>query len=352
MITREAMGTLPCGKTVEKFTLKNTSGAYAEISTLGGCILSIVVPDKSGALGDVTLGYGTLDAMRAASGYMGYLIGRFGNRIGGAAFTLNGKEYKLFANDGKNHLHGGKEGFDKRVWDAEIRGESLVLHLVSPDGDEGYPGTLTVEVTYVFSESNALSIDYAASCDADTILNLTNHVYFNLAGPGCESISDHEIQINADLFTEVADAQCIPTGRHLPVDGTPFDLRKPLRIGDGLAREKDSEQMLFGGGYDHNFVLRGWDLSLRQAAIVSEAQTGRSMEVWTDQPGIQFYGGNMIAGETKGKCGVPYVKRQGMCLETQRFPDSIHHPDFPSCVLKKGEAFHTRTEYRFSLGAV
>lgn len=349
MITRTPMGKCADGREADRYTLTNASGAAAQISTLGGCILSIQVPDKDGNISDVTLGYDTLETMQTGGGYMGYLIGRFGNRIGGASFTLSGKEYTLAKNDGENHLHGGIKGFDKKLWEASVEGDALVLSATSPDGEEGYPGTLSVRVVYRFSEDNVLSIDYEASTDADTIVNLTNHVYFNLSGPGCPSVSGHSIQINADLFTEVSDSACIPTGRLLPVEGTPFDLRRLRNIGEGLAQGQENEQMRFGKGYDHNFVIRDFDGTVRQAAVVVDPETGRRLETWTDQPGIQFYGGNMISGETKGKCGVPYVARQGFCLETQHFPDSVHHENFPSCVLRKGETLKTRTEYRFSV---
>lgn len=347
MIMRTTMGKLPSGKEVEKFTLKNANGAQAEISALGGCILSIVVPDKDGKMGDVTLGYDSLPEMQSAGGYMGYLIGRFANRIGGASFELNGKTYTLAKNNGENSLHGGNEGFDKKIWDAQVDGDKLILSIVSPDGEEGYPGTLSLRVTYELSNDNSLSIDYEATCDQDTVQNLTNHVYFNLSGPACETIEDHMIQINASAITEVADSQCIPTGRILPVEGTPLDLRQMRKIGEGLSHEAECEQMQHGSGYDHNYVIDGWDGTLRLASIVEDAKSGRRMETWTDQPGVQFYSGNMIAGDDKGKMGVPYKRRQGFCLETQYYPDCVHHENFPSCVLKKGETFKTRTEYRF-----
>ena len=349
MISRASMGMLACGKEVFKYTLKNTSGAYVEVSTLGGCLLAIAVPDKDGNVSDVTLGYNTLEAMQADNCFMGYLIGRFGNRIGGAQFDLNGKTYTLAKNDGENHLHGGVKGFDKYVWADAIEGESLVLTHHSPDGDEGYPGSLDVKVTYTFSNENTLGIRYEAECDADTPINLTNHVYFNLSGPACEGIGGHDILIHADTFTEVSSAACIPTGRLAPVDGTPFDLRTFRNVGQGMACEKSDTQMQYGQGYDHNFPINGWNGTLRQAVIVRSKDTGRRMETWTDQPGVQFYGGNFIGGGAIGKCGVPYSRRQGFCLETQHFPDSIHHANFPSCVLHKGEKYDTLTEYRFTV---
>ncbi len=349
MITKTPMGTLPGGEAVSRFRLQNASGAYVDISTLGGCLLAICVPDKAGALGDVTLGYETIERLQAARGYMGFLIGRFGTRIGGARFDLGGKTYALAANNGANHLHGGNFGFDKKVWAAEVLGDALVLRLTSPDGDEGYPGTLDVTVTYTFSDDNALGIRYQAVTTEDTPVNLTNHVYFNLSGPACKTLDSQEIQIDADTFVEVADQACIPTGTLAPVDGTPMDLRAPRNIGEGLAQTDGCEQMRFGNGYDHNYVIRGWDGKFRRAVVVVDRASGRRMETWTDQPGVQFYSGNSIAGDTPGKGGVPYIARQGFCLETQYFPDSVHFPAFPSCILRKGEQYDTRTEYRFSV---
>jgi len=351
LITSASMGNLPCGTEVRAFTLQNASGASMKVSSLGGCLLSIVVPDQKGRLSDVTLGYPALETLAQAGGYMGFLIGRFGNRIGGAQFELNGKTYALAKNDGENHLHGGLKGFDKRVWGAEIKGDTLALTLRSPDGEEGYPGTLDVTVTYSFSDENTLGIRYEAVCDQDTVLNLTNHVYFNLSGPDCQTLDSHEILINADAFTEVSSPACIPTGRLAPVEGTPLDLRAFRNIGEGLALEERDTQMRYGGGYDHNFVLRGWDQTLRQAAIVRDKATGRRLETWTDQPGVQFYSGNFIKDDRPGKCGPPYRRRQGFCLETQHYPDSVHHQNFPTCVLRKGEKYETVTEYRFSAEA-
>lgn len=349
MITRSSMGTLPGGTEVFRYRLANAAGAYAEIATLGGCLLTLVVPDRDGNLGDVLLGYDTLETMQAGGGYMGMLIGRFGNRIGGAAFALGGKTYHLAKNDGENHLHGGLVGFDKHVWQAREAGDALVLTLRSPDGDEGYPGTLDVTVTYTFTEDNTLRIHYEATTDQDTILNLTNHAYFNLSGPANAFIGGHDMQINADAITEVGSGACIPTGRLMLVDETPFDLRRPRNVGEGLSRQATDVQMQYGNGYDHNYVIKDWDGALRQACVTTDPASGRRMETWTDQPGVQFYSGNSIRGTTPGKLGEPYVMRQGFCLETQHFPDSIHHPHFPSCVLGQGDTYDTTTEYRFSV---
>lgn len=348
---KTVMGRLPDGREVFKYTLENASGAYAEISTLGGCLLSLVVPDKAGVPGDVLLGYNTIESMRAAKGYMGMLIGRYANRIGGAAFDLNGKTYLLAKNDGENHLHGGVAGFDKYVWQDQARADALALSLHSPDGDEGYPGALDVTVTYTFTEQNTLRIHYSAAADQDTILNLTNHAYFNLSGPETPSIEHHRMQIHADAITSVSSRACIPDGKLYLVDGTPFDLRRPYALRDGFARQGEDTQMQYGNGYDHNYVIRDWDGTLRQAALVEDPASGRRMEAWTDQPGIQFYSGNSISPDVPGKRGLPYKPRQGFCLETQRFPDSIHHPQFPSCVLRAGEVYDTTTEYRFTRAA-
>lgn len=349
MIRHGVMGRMPDGTEVLRYTLENPQGAYAEISTLGGCLMRLCVPDRLGVLGDVLLGYDTVEAMLAAPGYMGMLVGRYANRIGGASFTLNGKAYTLAKNDKGNHLHGGLHGFDKYVWQAREEGKSLILSIHSPDGDEGYPGALDVRVEYTFTDKNVLRIAYHATCDADTVINLTNHAYFNLYGPQSPSIKEHLIQINADAITAVADGACIPTGELMPVENTPFDLRSPRRIGDGLKEQATDMQMQYGSGYDHNFCLQGEAGTLRQACVAEDMRSGRVLEAWTDQPGVQFYTGNMISGDTPGKLGVPYRPRQGFCLETQHYPDSVHHANFPSCVLRAGDVYHTVTEYRLSV---
>ena len=346
-ITKRPFGTLADGTAVSCWTMENAHGLRAELLDYGATIRSVQVPDRAGRLIDVVLGYDDLAGYAGNPSFYGATIGRFGNRIGGAAFELNGKTYTLAKNDGENSLHGGNKGLDAKVWDAKIDGEKLVLSIVSPDGEEGYPGTMHVTVTYTFSDDNALGIHYEAESDQDTIINLTNHVYFNLEGPAAETVCNHRIQILADRFTEVSSAACIPTGNLPLVEGTPFDLRQPRLIAEGLSHTDECEQLQFGHGYDHNFVVAGWDGSFRHIATLFDDKTGRRMETWTDQPGVQFYGGNAISGNTPGKLGKPYVARQGLCLETQHYPDSIHHPDFPSCVLKAGEKYDTRTEYRF-----
>ncbi|MEG0766780.1 MAG: aldose epimerase family protein [Clostridia bacterium] len=346
ILTKKPFGSLPTGETVALYTLTNTRGASVCIATYGGTLVSINVPDASGLFGDVLLGYDQLDAMRQASGYMGMLIGRFANRIGGAQFSLGGKTYQLAANNGVNHLHGGVHGLHHKVWEATAGDDCLILRCESPDGEENYPGTLAVQVTYTWSETCALGIHYQAVCDQDTVINLTNHAYFNLSGPACPTILQHEIQIDAEAITAVADSACIPTGELRPVADTPFDLRTFRTIGEGL--DQADEQLRFGNGYDHNFVLYPAQGGVRRIAQVRDRASGRQMEVYTDQPGVQFYTGNSIKSDFPGKLGVPYHARQGLCLETQTFPDGIHHPTFPSCVLKAGDTFDSTTRFGFS----
>lgn len=339
------------GKTVSAFRLTNASGATADISDYGGTWFSLVVPDRDGKPGDVVLAPDTAETLVRPHSFFGVLVGRFANRIGKAQFTLNGKPYPLEANDGLNTLHGGVTGFDKRLWDAEIIGtgddQRLLLTLESSDGESGYPGNLKVKVTYSWSDDCALSILYEAETDADTVINLTNHAYFNLSGHNAGSILDHEIAIDSDCITPI-DGTLIPTGVLMPVDGTPFDLRKGAVIGTAIAGEASDAQLTFAGGFDHNYVLnaRG-DLS-REVATLKSAATGRKMTVRTTKPGIQFYSGNFLTGQSKGKDGANYPRRSGLCLETQFFPDSPNKPQFPSCVLKPGETYRHETVYTFS----
>ncbi|GHU71805.1 aldose 1-epimerase [Clostridia bacterium] len=340
-------GQMPDGTPIDQFTLTNASGASVSFVTLGGTITTISVPDRDGNLGDVVLGYNNLAVMRAAKGYMNALIGRVGNRIGGARFTLNGKAYRLFANDGGNHLHGGAVGFDKHVWDAEIVDSGVRLTIISPDGEEGYPGTLTAAVTYTWSDANELCIHYEATTDKDTIVNLTNHAYFNLEGLESHHIGGHEAWIDADTITAVADSQCIPTGELYPVAGTPLDLRKFRRLDEAFALESTDPQMQNGVGFDHNYVVNG--SGFHRIATVRAPKTGRIMHVDTDAPGVQFYSGNHIHGDAIGKAGVPYEYRQGFCLETQNWPDAVNHPNFPSPVLKPGEKYQTKTVFTFGV---
>jgi aldose 1-epimerase len=337
------------GQNVEIYVLTNRNGLEAKIITYGGALVSLKVPDRNGRFDDVVLGYDNLDSYLKGTSFFGALIGRYGNRIANGRFTLNGKEYKLATNNGANHLHGGIKGFDKVVWTAEpIRtsnGVGLKLSYLSRNGDEGYPGTLSVSVIYRLTDQNELKIDYSATTDQDTVVNLTHHSYFNLAGHGNGDVLAHELMINADRFTPV-DAGLIPTGDLRAVNSTPFDFRQPMAIGSRIG-ERD-EQLKFGNGYDHNWVLNGKPGILRQAAKVSEPKTGRVMEVWTTEPGMQFYTGNFLDGSQIGKGGKAYQFRYGFCLETQHYPDSPNKSAFPSTVLKKGGIYRSSTVYRFS----
>ena len=346
-ITKAPFGALPANLEVTKFTITNLSGAHVSILNYGGIITEICVPGKDGKLVDVMLGGNTVDSYLNGSGYLGALIGRSGNRFGDGLAQLNGKTLHLAKNSNGHHLHGGDVGFDQKIWIAtpDEATNSLVLEYTSPDGEENYPGTLSVRVTYTWSEANALSIHYEATSDKDTLCNLTNHAYFNLGGAGTGIVTDHKIQINADKLT-VVDKDCIPTGELRDVTGTPFDFRKPMKIADGLKAEKTDEQLIYGGGYDHNMALNGE--GAREAAVLSSDVTGIKMTVTTDLPGIQFYIGNFLDGTFHGKNGVIYQKRDGVCLETQFYPDSPNHKEFKPCVLKAGEKYDTTTTYSFS----
>ena len=347
-IQQQAFGEVD-GNPVALYTLTNSRGMEARITNYGGIIVSLKVPDRQGHPGDVVLGFDSLAEYVKDSPYFGALIGRYGNRIARGRFTLNGVEYKLAQNNGENHLHGGIRGFDKRVWMAEpVRGKDNVglrLTYLSKDGEEGYPGNLNVTVTYTLTERNELRIDYAAITDKDTVVNLTNHSYFNLANAGAGTILGHELLINADWFTPV-DKGLIPVGEMRRVKATPMDFTRSTGIG---ARINDSyAQITFGGGYDHNWVLNKKGGTLGLAARVYEPTTGRVMEVMTTEPGVQFYSGNFLDGSLKGKGGTVYPRRAALCLETQHFPDSPNHPNFPSTVLKPGEKYRTTTVYKFS----
>lgn len=348
--TKTSWGKTPDGAEVDLYTLTNKNGVQAAITTYGGAVVSLRVPDRNGSLGDVVLGYDSLEGYVNDKSYFGAIIGRYGNRIGHAQFTLDGKTYHLAKNNGENTLHGGTKGFNKAVWTAkEIPakdGQALELTYLSKDGEEGFPGNLHVRVIYTLADSNALKINYTATTDKTTVCNLTNHSYFNLAGPGSGDILGDVLTIEADKFTPV-DAGLIPTGELRDVAGTPFDFRKPTAIGARI--NDDNEQLKLAGGYDHNFVLRrtrGEPFSL--AARVVDPKSGRVLEVWTDQPGVQFYTGNFLDGSVRGKDGIAYTKRSAFCLETQHFPDSPNHPEFPSTLLKPGERYHTTTVYKFS----
>lgn len=345
---RTLFGQLADGQKAYIYTLKNVSGMEAKITNYGGIVVSLLVPDKNGKLGDVVLGYDSLQGYVADKDFLGALIGRYGNRIGRGKFTLDGKEYTLATNNAPNHLHGGVVGFNKVLWtvnDAESQdGKSLTLTYVSKDGEEGYPGNLSVKVHYELTAKNELKVEYLATTDAPTVVNLTQHSYFNLAGTG--DILGHLLTLDAGSFTPV-DAGLIPTGEIRPVAGTPMDFRKATAIGARV--QQDDEQLKFGQGYDHNWVLSDSSKGMRRAARVDEPGTGRIMEVWTTEPGIQFYCGNFLNGTIHGKGGVVYQRRTGFCLETQHYPDSPNKPMFPSTVLRPGERYATTTVYKFAV---
>ena len=348
-ISKKSFGQLPDGTGATLFTLTNDNGVEAKISNYGGTIVSLLVPDKNGTLGDVVLGFDTLDDYRARSPFFGCLVGRYANRIGGAKFALDGIEYAVAVNNGENHLHGGAVGFDKVVWDAEEVHDAdevgLILRYVSVDGEENYPGTLTATVRYRLTNENALHIEYEATTDKATVINLTNHSYFNLAGQG--NVMDHTVMLNADRFTPT-DEGLIPIGELRSLDGSSLDFRQPTRIGERIDQADD--QLVAAGGYDHNWVLnKSVDGALDLAATVTEATSGRRMDVYTTQPGVQFYTGNMMPPELVGKGGQLYHPRGGFCLETQHFPDSPNQPEFPSTVLRPGERYVQRTIFQFSV---
>ncbi len=336
------------GDAVELYTLTNGKGMEATIMTYGGIVTSLRVPDRTGKLDDVVLGFDTIDGYLGdpPAPYFGALIGRYGNRIAKGRFTLSGTEYKLAQNNGVNALHGGLQGFDKVVWKAKSPGpQSLELTYFSKDGEEGYPGNLTSTVVYTVTDNNELKLDYSATTDKDTVLNLTNHSYFNLAGQGEGDVQQHTMTINADKFTPV-DETLIPTGELRSVDGTPFDFRQPKTIGERI--DGADQQLKFGGGYDHNYVLNVSGAAPELAVRVTEPKSGRVMEVLTTQPGVQLYTGNKLDGKLRGKGGKAYLSRYGFCLETQHFPDSPNKPSFPSVALKPGERYQSTTIYRFS----
>lgn len=348
-LTRAPFGVTRDGQAVEVFALRNAHGVEARIINYGGTVLSLKVPDREGQFGDVVLGYDTLAEYEKASPYFGCLIGRYGNRIANGRFTLNGRTYQLATNDGPNHLHGGIKGFDKVVWKverAEItpEGPQVVLSYLSRDGEEGYPGNLRVTATYTLTRDNALRLDYRATTDQDTIVNLTQHSYFNLAGHG--DILGHIVYIHADRFTPV-DATLIPTGELRPVQGTPFDFRKPTAIGARI--HQDDEQLRYGRGYDHNWVINKKPHELALHARVYEPTTGRVLEVLSTEPGLQFYSGNFLDGTLRGKYGIVYAHRTGFCMEPQHFPDSPNKPHFPSVVLRPGQEYKNTIIYRFSV---
>lgn len=352
-ITQKLFGTTPAGAEVTEFTLTNKKGSNIKIITLGGIITEWHMRDKNGVLADVVLGFDRLEPYLEVGPYFGALIGRVGNRIANAQFTLDGETYSLAANNGSNNLHGGPIGFDKKIWSAttadHANGPILKLHLLSEDGDQGFPGNLDVTVTYQFTHNDELIVDYFATTDKATPVNLTQHTYFNLAGLNAEQggdILNHQMQIFADKINAVNDIQ-IPVGEPMPVANTPFDFRSPRAIGELI--NADHEQIKNGFGYDHNFLINQKIYkALTLAARVEENASGRVLEVFTEEPGVQFYSGNFLDGSLTGK-GVTYKKRTGFCLEPQHAPDSINQPQFPSIVLRPGEEYKTRTIFKLSV---
>ena len=338
-------GQTPSGAAIRLYTLTN-GRVTAKVSNFGAVLVSLEVPDRQGKLADVVLGFDSGEAYLVNKPFFGATVGRFANRIGGAKFTLGGKDYKVAANDAANSLHGGIKGFNKQVWAAEeVSATSARFTLLSPDGDEGYPGNLKVSVTYTVTPTDALRIDYKAATDAATPVNLTHHSYFNLAGPGSKSILDHELTLFADSYTP-GDASMIPTGAIAPVKGTPLDFTEPATIGSRIAQIVGEP-----GGYDHNFVVRGGGNPKAEpvlAARVVEPTSGRIMEVSTTEPGLQLYSGNFLDGTVVGKAGEKYRKNQAFCLEAQHYPDSVHQPNFPSTILEPGAMYTQTTTYQFS----
>ena len=349
-VTSGAFGSLPGGRRIEAYTLTNPAGVEVQAITYGGIIVSLKVPDRHGELHDVVLGYDDLAGYLTESPYFGAIIGRYGNRIGRGRFVLDGRTYTLATNNGPNHLHGGVKGFNRVVWEAEpfekTDSVGVIFSYTSPDGEEGYPGNLAVTVAYTLTAENELIFDYHAVTDKATPINLTQHSYFNLASAAGGDILDHELTINADSFTPV-DATLIPHGAIAPVEGTPFDFRTPTAIGARI--EQDHQQLEHGLGYDHNFVLNRGDVTLVRAAQVYEPETGRQMDVYTTEPGIQFYSGNFLDGSITGKAGHVYDHRYGFCLESQHYPDSPNRPESPSTILRPGEEYHSTTIYAFSV---
>jgi aldose 1-epimerase len=346
-VVKQDFGKTKDGTPVDLFVLTNANGVQAKITNYGGIVTELHVPDRDGKLGDVVLGFDNLPSYLAGHPFFGAIAGRVANRIAKGKFTLDGKEYKLAINNGPNSLHGGLQGFDKKVWKAEpietADAVGVKLSYLSKDGEEGYPGDLSVTVTYALTNQNELRIDYKATTDKATPVNLTNHSYFNLAGAKSGGdVLGHELMLEADNFTPVDDT-LIPTGEIKPVKGTPLDFTMPHTIGERIAQIPKSI-----GGYDHNFVLNGGGKKLALAARVREPKTGRVLEAYTTEPGVQLYTGNFLDGSSKGKGGVAYNKHAGFCLETQHYPDSINQPKFPSVVLQPAKEYRTTTVYKFS----
>ena len=349
-ITRADFGKTPDGQSVELFTLTNAMGTEAKITNYGGILVSLSVPDRTRKFADVVLGFNDLESYLKGHPYFGSIIGRYGNRIAKGHFSLDGVEYKLAVNNGPNHLHGGIKGFDKVVWTpaptTTRNAASLSLTYLSTDGEEGYPGNLNVKVVYTLTNKNELRIDYSATTDKDTVINLTHHSYFNLAGEGNGDILNHQLTLKANRFLPT-DATSIPTGELRSVGGNPFDFVTAHAIGERI--NQNDQQLQFGNGYDHNWVVNGKPGRLRVAAEVYEPTSGRLMQVWTTEPGIQFYTGNFLDGTLTGKSRKAYQRRSGFCLETQHYPDSPNEPKFPTTTLRKGAIYSSTTIYRFSV---
>lgn len=343
-ITRSFYGKTLEGKDVDIFKLTNNNGIVAEISNYGGVIVSLMVPDKNGKVADVVLGYDKLEGYMNGKCFFGAVIGRHANRIENASFEINGVVYNVTKNEGENQLHGGLIGFDKVIWKAEMKDEGLQLSYFSKDGEEGYPGNVDIKVTYTLTDDNALKIDYFAVSDKDTVVNLTNHSYFNLSGHASGNILKHKVMINADKFT-VNDKESLPTGEIRDVKGSPMDFTSLRTIESGIFSE--CEQIAFGHGYDHNWILKVSGEKPEKAAEVFDPASGRVMEVYTTKPGVQFYSGNYVDESKYCKDGAKYEKNSGLCLETQYFPNSLKHKHFPSPILKAGEQYKHTTIYKF-----
>ncbi len=351
MITKELFGKKPCGSEVYAYTLTNKNGASVRILTMGGIIQSLCVPDRDGHMADVVLGFDTLDGYLKDTGYHGAIIGRYCNRIANGRFTLNGVTYQLSLNEnGKAHLNGGNVGFNKKIWDTvpyeKVGEQGIIMTTISKDAEENYPGTLRVKVTYSFTDENELKIHYEATCDQDTVINMTNHSYFNLGGYNSGAVLDHSLMIASDAITKIND-KLIPTGESYGVDGTPFDFREMAKIGKYIDDTSDA-QLALVGGYDHNYILNCGG-ELKKAAELYDEKSGRVMSVITDQPSVQLYASMMMNGETPMKGGMKQTPRTSVCLATQHAPDSPNHDNFPSTKLRVGEKYDTTTVYAFDI---
>jgi len=349
-IEKSVFGKLADGSQVDAYVLKNTNGMTAKIITYGAVVVSLTAPDKSGKYEDVVLGYDNIEGYAADRAYFGAIVGRYGNRIARGKMTIDGKEYQLAINNPPNSLHGGVVGFNKKIWTVDgakvtKNGPAITMTLVSNDGEENYPGTVKLKVVYTLTNNDELSIVYTGATDKTTVLNPTNHSYFNLSGDMNNTILDHEVMIAADKTTPV-DRGLIPLGNFADVAGTPMDFRTAKKIGRDI--NADYEQLKIAGGYDHNWVINNYDKKVRLIATVYEPKSGRFMKVLSDQPGVQFYTGNFLDGRVKGKNGMMYKKRSGLCLEAQHYPDSPNKPQFPTTLLKPGEIYHQTTIYKFS----